>query len=61
MRQQLNRIISDKKSIGMIIFMLVIPILDIVQILLKLMEKWGNPIRYMSHFYHAIHKDTYFK
>ena len=32
MRQQLNRIISDKKSIGMIIFMLVIPILDIVQI-----------------------------
>lgn len=25
MRQQLNRIISDKKSIGMIIFMLVIP------------------------------------
>ena len=53
MRQQLNRIISDKKSIGMIIFMLVIPILDIVQI--------GNPIRYMSHFYHAIHKDTYFK
>lgn len=30
MRQQLNRIISDKKSIGMIIFMLVIPILDIV-------------------------------
>ena len=57
MRQQLNRIISDKKSIGMIIFMLVIPILDIV----KLMEKWGNPIRYMSHFYHAIHKGTYFK
>ena len=29
MRQQLNRIISDKKSIGMIIFMLVIPILDL--------------------------------
>jgi len=45
--------------------MLVIPILDIVQIyyqdIIKLMEKWGNPIRYMSHFYHAIHKDTYFK
>ncbi len=65
MRQQLNRIISDKKSIGMIIFMLVIPILDIVQIyyqdIIKLMEKWGNPIRYMSHFYHAIHKGTYFK
>ena len=58
MRQQLNRIISDKKSIGMIIFMLVIPILDIVQIYY---QKWGNPIRYMSHFYHAIHKDTYFK
>ena len=63
MRQQLNRIISDKKSIGMIIFMLVIPILYrfIIRILLNLMEKWGNPIRYMSHFYHAIHKDTYFK
>lgn len=67
MRQQLNRIISDKKSIGMIIFMLVIPILDIVQIyyqdIIKINgeEKWGNPIRYMSHFYHAIHKDTYFK
>ncbi len=45
--------------------MLVIPILDIVQIyyqdIIKLMEKWGNPIRYMSHFYHAIHKGTYFK
>ena len=31
MRQQLNRIKKKKKSIGMIIFMLVIPILDIVQ------------------------------
>ena len=62
MRQQLNRIISDKKSIGMIIFMLVIPIYRfIIRILLYVMEKWENPIRYMSHFYHAIHKDTYFK
>lgn len=65
MRQQLNRIISDKKSIGMIIFMLVIPILDIVQIyyqdIIKFNGEMGNPIRYMSHFYHAIHKDTYFK
>ena len=62
MRQQLNRIISDKKSIGMIIFMLVIPILDIVQIYYQDIIKFnGNPIRYMSHFYHAIHKGTYFK
>ena len=67
MRQQLNRIISDKKSIGMIIFMLVIPILDIVQIyyqdIIKINGEIGKPypLYYMSHFYHAIHKDTYFK
>lgn len=45
--------------------MLVIPILDIVQIyyqdIIKFNGEWGNHIRYMSHFYHAIHKDTYFK
>ena len=45
--------------------MLVIPILDIVQIyyqdIIKLMEKWGNPIPLYVTFYHAIHKDTYFK
>ena len=47
MRQQLNRIISDKKSIGMIIFMLVIPILDIVQIyyqdIIKINGEMGKP------------------
>ena len=47
MRQQLNRIISDKKSIGMIIFMLVIPILDIVQIyyqdIIKFNGEMGKP------------------
>lgn len=38
----------------MIIFMLVIPILDIVQIyyqdIIKFNGEWGNHIRYMSHF-----------
>ena len=65
MRQQLNRIISDKKSIGMIIFMLVIPILDIVQIyyqdIIKFNGKMGKPYPLYVTFYHAIHKDTYFK
>ena len=57
MRQQLNRIISDKKSIGMIIFIarnsnFGILYRFIIRILLKLNGEIGETrIRYMSHFY----------
>lgn len=55
MRQQLNRIISDKKSIGMIIFMLVIPILDIVQIyyqdIIKFNGEMGETLSVICHIF----------